>query len=141
MPLGRNVELLGRFLDGFLLGGGFDSPEVFGALANYIDTQRAISETPCRSGSVASAALSSSAARRSCFPCSADHLASKVRHLRFGWIAPYLDQRDMAAGVIQARRHEPLHAQLAHVAERHRRTSRSSLSLAMRSCRSLVCLM
>ena len=28
---------LAGFFDGFLLGGGFDSPEVFGALANNID--------------------------------------------------------------------------------------------------------
>jgi hypothetical protein len=37
LACGRNIKLLGRFLDGFPLGGGFDSPEVFGALADYID--------------------------------------------------------------------------------------------------------
>jgi chemotaxis protein histidine kinase CheA len=50
-------------------------------------------------------------------------------------------QRRVSAGVVQAVRNEVLHAKLVHIAERHRRPSRSSLSLAMRSCGSLVCLM
>jgi hypothetical protein len=76
--------------------------------------------TPCRSGSSAPAALSNLAARRSC--CRGRrHLAHftrepKPRNFGVGWIARYVDWALMPAGVIQARRDQPLHAQLAHVA-------------------------
>ena len=37
LAFGGNIKSLGRFRDRFLLGGGFDGPEVFGALADYTD--------------------------------------------------------------------------------------------------------
>ena len=36
-PVRRNLEPLGRLLDGFLLGSGFYSAKIFSALANNID--------------------------------------------------------------------------------------------------------
>jgi hypothetical protein len=50
----------------------------------------------------------------------ADHAAFEVRDFGFSRVAPHIDQRDVAAGIVQARCDETLHAQVAHVTERHR---------------------
>ena len=50
----------------------------------------------------------------------ADHARAEIRDFSFGRITPHFDQRSVTAGVIEARRNKPLHAQLAHVAERLR---------------------
>ena len=51
----------------------------------------------------------------------ADNARAKPRHFSLGWISRYIDQTLVSAGVVQAGRKQPLHAELAHVAERHRR--------------------
>jgi hypothetical protein len=47
----------------------------------------------------------------------------QLRHLGVGRIARHVDQRDVPTGVIEAGCDQVLHAKLAYVAERHRRTS------------------
>src|ERR1700756_5588570 len=49
-----------------------------------------------------------------------DDSALEVGYLGCGRVAPHFDQGRMAARVIEARGHEPPHAEVAHVAERHR---------------------
>jgi hypothetical protein len=53
-----------------------------------------------------------------------DHPAFQVPHLGLGRVARHIDQRRMSAGIVEAVRDQVLHAKLAHVAERHRRTGR-----------------
>jgi hypothetical protein len=55
------------------------------------------------------------------------HFAQTTWRLKYGTsgfsrVAPHVDHCSVAAGIIQARCNQPLHAELAHVAERHRRT-------------------
>ena len=50
-----------------------------------------------------------------------DDPASEPRHLGLGRIARYVDQCGMSAGIVQTERDQVLHAEIAHVAERHRR--------------------
>jgi hypothetical protein len=52
---------------------------------------------------------------------SAHHARAEPRHLGFSRIARHVDQRRVTASVVQAGRKQPLHAQRAHVGERHRR--------------------
>jgi len=49
-----------------------------------------------------------------------DYSALEVGYLCCGRVAPHFDQGRVAARVIKARGHEPLHAEIAHVAECHR---------------------
>ena len=87
----------------------------------------AISATACRSGFRPSVALSNLAERRSCSSAAAlgaDHVAAKPRNLYVGRIARHVDQALVPAGIVEARRNQPCYAQLAPVAERHRRTGR-----------------
>ena len=50
--------------------------------------------------------------------------ASEVRHLSLGRVARHVEQRGVSAGVVMTERDQPLHAERAHVAERHRRAGR-----------------
>ena len=54
----------------------------------------------------------------------ANHSASEIRHLGVGRIARHVDQGLVPAGIVKARRDEPLHAQFAYIAECHRRARR-----------------
>ena len=60
-------------------------------------------------------------------PAAALHPAFEPRHLGLDRIARHVDQRLMAARVVEAEGDQVLHAQLAHVAERHRRAGFASL--------------
>ena len=49
----------------------------------------------------------------------ADHPSAEIRDFGFSRIAPHIDQRGVAAGVVEARRNQPLDADRSHIAERH----------------------
>ena len=78
--------------------------------------------TPCRSGSPAAAAPSVRARVDVSTPAlAALHARAERRHLGLGRIARHVDQCAVTAGIVEAGRDQVVHAQLAHVAERHRR--------------------
>jgi hypothetical protein len=73
--------------------------------------------TPCRSGSPAAAAPSVRACVDVSTPAlAALHARAERRHLGLGRIVRHVDQRHVTAGIVEAGRDQPLHAQLAHVA-------------------------
>ena len=51
----------------------------------------------------------------------ADQARAKPRDLSISRIVRHVDQRGVPAGIVETRRNQVLHAELAHVAERHRR--------------------
>ena len=54
----------------------------------------------------------------------ADNTTAEPRHLGLSRIVRHIDQRGVAAGIVEAVRDQVPHVQLAHIAERHYGTGR-----------------